>query len=269
MNITRQVQLHQLEMLKCLASIFDAEGITYFAIGGTALGAVRHEGFIPWDDDIDLAMPRDDYERFLKLQDRLPVNLIIQNFRTQNEYPLYFSKVRDIHTRYVEKRLGKYDIAHGVFIDIFPWDAVGDATAMRRIVKRNEHRFKRSIVPSNKGIPAKIKAYFYRALYGFKSPATLFERLDESCRCCNGQETGRIGNLCYDDIIATGDLLPLERWKFEDTMIWLPGKVRKYLSDKYGDYMRIPDEKDRITHNPIEVAIPADTPSNAHLRRQA
>ncbi len=67
MTQIRKIQLHQLKMLSLLDEILREEGIKYFAVGGTALGAIRHEGFIPWDDDIDIAMLRPDYEKFLQI----------------------------------------------------------------------------------------------------------------------------------------------------------------------------------------------------------
>ena len=67
-DLLRQMQLSELKMLKETISFFEEHGLSYFAIGGTLLGAVRHKGFIPWDDDIDLGLPREDYDRLIELR---------------------------------------------------------------------------------------------------------------------------------------------------------------------------------------------------------
>ncbi|HET6654702.1 MAG TPA: LicD family protein [Gammaproteobacteria bacterium] len=248
--------MRQLEILKQLMTIFDSEQLTYFAIGGTALGAVRHNGFIPWDDDIDIAMPRPDYERFLKLQSKLPANLFIQHHSTEKGYPLYFVKVREKGTIYMERRLAKYDIEHGVFVDIFAWDELGEPGTVDKVLARKIHKFKRTVVCNRYSVFNFMKTYFYRMIYGFKSPDALFRELDEYKMRHNGSKTGRLGCVEYNDILDEDDLFPLRLHQFEDTRIYLPNNVDKYLKDKYGDYMKMPDEKDRLTHRPVKVALP-------------
>ena len=100
--------------------------LRYFLHGGTALGAVMYQGFIPWDDDIDVSMPRDDYERFLREgQNYLPDNLRIQSCYNDKEYTLCFAKIRDTSTMLIEHALqNRHEMMNGVYIDIFPIDFV-------------------------------------------------------------------------------------------------------------------------------------------------
>lgn len=113
----------QLEMLKAFAAVCEKLGISYFLDGGTLLGAVRHKGFIPWDDDIDVGMLRADYERFFaEGQALLPEHYFIQNISTDPQYTANFAKMRDSRTTYIETTLGRKRINHGVFIDIFVLD---------------------------------------------------------------------------------------------------------------------------------------------------
>lgn len=99
----KKVQECELEILAEVIKVCNENSIEYFVIGGTALGAVRHSGFIPWDDDIDIGMTRDDYERFLKIApSKLKSDLFLQYYVTEPNSPTYFAKVRKNNTQFVE-----------------------------------------------------------------------------------------------------------------------------------------------------------------------
>ena len=127
-DITELEELHQIEtdILTAIDEICRKENIRYYLAGGTLLGAVRHKGFIPWDDDIDIAMPRDDYERFLKVMRKgaHPYYKILA-LEYKEDYPYTFAKVVDTRTR-LQEEIGKDLPEMGVFIDIFPLDGMGD-----------------------------------------------------------------------------------------------------------------------------------------------
>ena len=113
-----------LEILQEVHKICVANDITYWIEAGTLLGAKRHKGFIPWDDDIDIAMPRKDYNKFLKIaQEKLPQDMFLQNKETEPDYYLPFSKIRKNNTLLIETgETGEENYHHGIFIDIFPFD---------------------------------------------------------------------------------------------------------------------------------------------------
>ena len=118
-------ELQQIEknILACALEIVDRLHLTYFLVCGSALGAVKYNGFIPWDDDIDIAMPRKDYTAFCeKAGELLPPHLFLQNCHTEKNFPYIFSKIRDSRTTYIEKGMAGLDINHGVYIDVFPLD---------------------------------------------------------------------------------------------------------------------------------------------------
>ena len=116
----RQVEL---DMFKAFLSACKTLNLRYYLIGGALLGAVRHKGFIPWDDDIDIGMFREDYEKFKKkAQKFLPEYYFVQTNETEPAYPLSFIKIRDNRTTFIETSVKKFPINHGVYIDIFPLD---------------------------------------------------------------------------------------------------------------------------------------------------
>ncbi|MCF0124913.1 MAG: LicD family protein, partial [Clostridia bacterium] len=119
----KNVKKIEIEIVKEIIRICNKNSIKYFAVGGTALGAVRHNGFIPWDDDIDLGMMREDYEKFLKIAPtELNDNYELVHFSLYNDYPVYFAKVKKKNTLFIERGMSKLNIPKGIFVDIMPYD---------------------------------------------------------------------------------------------------------------------------------------------------
>ncbi len=122
----------QLDLLQKTAEFCENNGLRYFLCGGTLIGAIRHKGFIPWDDDIDIAMPRPDYERFLKTFNRAENYYQVASLGVNPAYEYAFAKVYDNRT--IFKELHYRGTTYGVHIDLFPADGVKDATQVRKIV---------------------------------------------------------------------------------------------------------------------------------------
>ena len=121
----RRLQLTELEILKTVHAFCVQHGIRYSLYAGTLLGAVRHKGFIPWDDDIDICMARSEYDRFIALWEMEgPAGFILQNKENSSGVAFSFTKIRKDHTAFVETawEIGRYH--NGIFIDIFPLDRV-------------------------------------------------------------------------------------------------------------------------------------------------
>src|SRR5690554_6444864 len=128
-KILKEVQKIQLEILKEVDTICKNNNIKYHLFAGTLLGSVRHGGFIPWDDDIDIAMLRDDYEKFLIIAKKeISEKYHIQNINNEPNLSFTFTKIRKKETLFVEKSKIGLNINHGIFIDIFPLDRIDNKT---------------------------------------------------------------------------------------------------------------------------------------------
>ena len=120
-----KLQQTQFEILKEFIKVCESLNLRYYLICGSALGCVKYEGFIPWDDDIDVALPRKDYDVFLeKAQNLLPKQYFLQNYRTDRFFHHFCSKLRDSGTTYIEDDQKNLNIHHGVFIDVIPLDVL-------------------------------------------------------------------------------------------------------------------------------------------------
>lgn len=249
----REIQLHQLEMLKVIVKVLEEENISYFAIGGTALGAIRHEGFIPWDDDIDLAILREDYDKFLKIQSKLPKNFRLLNHSVEKNYPLFFSKIVDQNKPFHEKRLSKYSFQQGVFIDFFPWDKFSNFEKSRKQLNQAHKKFKRLVLKRNGNLLDIIKYFLYKVRYGFINSYDAYIELDRLAALYKNEDVRNWGYPTLNDYLHEDEIFPLRKQKFEDFYICIPNKCEKYLTQKYGDYMVIPKEGDRYNHSTLRL----------------
>ena len=145
-------ELHEklLQTMKAFHLFCEEQGLTYYMLGGTMLGAVRHQGFIPWDDDMDIGMPREDYEKLLafaedKEHNRVPCGYRIRNHRFESNVPYAFTHFEDINTTYIEQRRCKDTYLGGVSLEIFPLDDAEESGFKRRI-KSYQVRFHKRIL---------------------------------------------------------------------------------------------------------------------------
>lgn len=267
-TVLRQSQLIMLRILKIVDYICKENGIKYWLDGGTLLGAIRHGGFIPWDDDVDIVMPREDYEKFLVIaKEQLPEDLFLQTNMTDKEYDMPWIKVRDNNSLIKEYKIGDYH--RGIFIDIFPMDTYRQdyATAFKykkiyRIIHKTLTHTKE---PFEKVTSAKIfvkniiKAFFKVILfpYFFMDKEEVFNKLyamrDKSIkRFCseNGEYIGYGIEVLFWNMALKKDIIyPLKKVKFEDSEFLAPGNWDAYLKNLFGSYMELPPEDKRIPHN--------------------
>lgn len=255
-----EMQSKLTEMMKFFHSFCTENGLRYYALGGTALGAVRHKGFIPWDDDIDVGMPRADYERLKTL-----VDIINQNGRYVIEFPLqnvdyYYPicKLYDVNTTLVENTRAK--TKRGIFIDIFPLDGIGN-TIEDSIKNFNKVDFWRNLF-NVKNCAVRENRNF------FKNCAVVIGNLVPECILNRKRLISKIHNMgmqrAWDDYNYVVNLFGAWHEKeitkkscfgdpklaeFEDMYIYIPFDVHGYLTALYGNYMELPPIEKRVTHH--------------------
>ena len=237
-SLLREGQLRMLEILKCVDKICRKNNISYWLSSGTLLGAVRHGGFIPWDDDLDIEMLREDYMKLLPiLRKELPSNYILQDAETEDFYPHLFVKVRDKKSKLKEE--SQYSFKYqGVFIDIFSLEKSFSVLYLLASKLYNNlcYRFshKKHFFKFNLFI---LKRFIYPIF-------RLISKLNHTTTLRHTYGMNYIKTRKKDEIF------PLIEIPFEDSVFYAPHNYKAYLSRIFGDYMKIPDNK--ISHGNIE-----------------
>ena len=244
----RRVQMIELAVLRELARRCDEASLRWFVIGGTLLGAARHGGFIPWDDDIDVGMPRPDYERFEALCRRAPVDRYPwQSVATDPAYPFMYGKLLHADTRVEEPALAHLPIRHAIAVDVFPLDGAPGSRLGRRL-----HGLAFKVAATTLGArirrrgPRRYAAYPFRAIP--RSWATgLIDRLvarfpyDASPYVVNASGAWGYRRECQ----PRGRFEPPATLQFEGMTVPVPGRWHAYLAHVYGDYLTLPPPERR------------------------
>ena len=274
----KKLQAIELSMLKECVRICEQEHIRYFLIGGSAIGAVRHAGFIPWDDDIDIGMPRPDYEKFMSVaQKELPADFFLQNHKTDSSYPYVYAKIRKANTSFIETRLSHLNINHGVYIDVFPLDGSPKSELIQAICWREFNVF-RTAIWYKAGIVMKPEVrksvfLFFKIFFSFKwlrektgimgipqnltslffakffSLGWLHDKAEQVMRKYDYAKSNRVVN--WGGRYGVREIVPNNffgkgcRMKFEGVEIMIPTNYDGYLRSIYGDYMKLPPTEER------------------------
>ncbi len=256
------------EIYQDIQQVCNRINVIPFLAGGTTLGAVRHGDFIPWDDDLDLAMLREDYDRFLKEFSRTyPDKYIVNAPGFSGNAKARFAKIIKTGTTCCEIIRNRNEELNGVFVDIFPLDHVPENRLFRRIkgltcdclcfisaqVYRTDHEDPLSRAFSRKaGTADYILRTLIGRLFSFSSASKWYNRLDRCMRCKDrgsGLITSAAGQKHYfGEIIPLDDVLPAREIMFHGSSALVFGNVEKYLTMLYGDYMIIPPPEKRWKH---------------------
>ena len=258
----------ELGLLREFIRICEKLKLSYFAVQGTLLGAVRHGGFIPWDDDIDVGMLREDYELFLeKAPEHLPEYYFLQTFHSDPEYYHCFAKLRDCRTTFIENTAQKLRrMNQGIFIDIFPFDYYPEKALssqcfeIKKLMLRYRLRKEFYIPQDNvRNLPNMLRKILMKtASILYPSERTALEKSDRLYRSIQP------GNLLVNNGSPWGKREIVERsWmeqtrglKFENMSIRVPMGYDAYLRHVYGDYMQLPPENERKPHHYAKVIDP-------------
>lgn len=261
----KHVQQVELKVLKEVISICESHNLKYYAYGGTALGAVRHGGFIPWDDDIDIAMFREDYDKLLKILDsELSDEYYVLNLYTHEKYYSTFTKVCLKGTEFKEEGSLPILYKQGIFIDIFPLDNVPKSKIKRKLYFReydfHYHLLLNSIFKIE--TPNKISSFIHSVIHNFlnfypKREGVVKRFMKYMARYNNKTNfvtvhPSRVDFLKFgrNGFFDKRDFEPSKNVKFEDIEINIPYDYDKILTTYYGDYMTIPPKEERFNHAP-------------------
>lgn len=251
------LQKKELEILKEFIRVCDKLKIKYFAEGGTLIGIIRHKGFIPWDDDIDIAMLRKDYEKFLKkAQPLLKKKYFLQTYETDLEYTENYAKLRDSETTYIESSVKNQQINHGVYIDIFPIDKYYKYNKIK-LKLLNYQICKNYNIKYNKTIKYRTMLLISNLLYGRKTICEICRLKDSIFTKAKNKKTDICINFngVYEEtkeIHHISDFEQTKKEKFEDIMISIPKGYDRILKDTYGDYMILPPKEKQKAHHTYE-----------------
>lgn len=248
----RKLQLAQLLILKKIDKLCIDNGLAYYLVGGTLLGAIRHQGFIPWDDDLDIAMYRDDYNRLQEiLKEQYTEELFLQTPSTDKNYNRQIAKIRLRGTYQVEKNLSNIEMNHGIYIDIFPLDYVRKDRGIALFLRGKLIRilFAYNTMRSGKKTKMSLPKQIIKAMttwITYLIPRRFVSFLfDYLCTMDNKKECeyttsflsgyGWKKQLHSNDVYGGG-----VKVNFEGNLFNAPEKYEKVLSSLYGDYMKLP-----------------------------
>lgn len=243
-TVLRKAQLRMLEILKVVDNICRKHNIPYIIDGGTCLGAIRHGGFIPWDDDLDISLMIDDYKRLCDvLKKELPEDLIFQDKTTDKYYHLSFAKVRDKNSFFYEPSFNEKVKEQGVFIDIFPLER-GNVKIKRPISILYSFAFKR--LRHNMG--GKFGHFLSCLIWPFAKTMVSLLRFF-SFLMPKDQLIYAYGTTSYSrHQLSKKAIFPPKPIVFEGYEFMGAANPDAYLKSLYGDYMKIPPKEKRQIH---------------------
>lgn len=263
----RKVQLLQLQVASEVRRICDNNGIKYFLLAGTLLGAIRHGGFIPWDDDIDIGMIREDYNKFVNIaKTELSEKYFLQNWETDILFALPILKIRVNGTKFIELSSANINIHNGISIDIFPFDNIPDNLILQKwqnvktyILKRLLYAKSNYIFWTEKYTIKKTIFYFLKFISYFVTYKILQKNLFRQMTLFNYDTTQKVvtfgGSYGYrKETLERQWVDNLSVVCFEGEEFLAIKEYDKYLRWLYDDYMTPPPEyKRKSNHKIIEI----------------
>ena len=258
----KEIWAVQLDLLYRLNEVCKENGLSFFAGAGTLLGAVRHQGFIPWDDDMDFYLLREDYDRLMQMADRFEPPYFLQNAYTDPNLMTTYAKLRNSKTTYYTEFEAEYNINKGICIDIFPLDGVNENSYLNRLQKVKDlyyQLFFKDTHHNYTGLSRKkrIKRHLANIVISMNlarkdNKYDYYKKYETNLKKYSLPTTKIWGNrtLVFD---CPKSRRPIEDWKniievpFEFTSIPIPTNYDAILRQQYGDYMKIPDEKHRVS----------------------
>lgn len=251
----RALQLVQAEIMDDIHRVCVKNNLKYYMIGGTALGAVRHKGFIPWDVDIDIAMPREDYERFIEIaDDELDAKFECHSYKTDKVFfsPHILVVLKDSSITFCNDELNSQAIRFGIYVDILPLDQVPTDKRRRKSHARQLKfinvikYYKDSRIYSKNGWFTRIMkriirgglsvVSYYQLNVIQQKIATKYNSLPDTGEICSTLSHYKYEKLCMSKLIFGNPKL----YDFEGRQYYGPESIEDYLTRIFGDYMKLP-----------------------------
>lgn len=237
--------------------ICDKNSIKYFLIGGSLLGAVRHKGFIPWDDDLDIGMMRTDYQRFVEVcKSDLGDQFILCTLQTEKNYAYGFAKIRLKGTALIETSTPQ-NTEIGIFVDVFPIDKMPKSKVSQKVQFLSSKIFARALFKKYEyKVDESRHNYFVRFLYGIMSylPKSFLIKMIERC---NTRYNKAKSFECYINLHSSykygKEIFPINSLdsgfvgkQFEGRIYTIPKNAETILTSLYGDFMKLPPKEKQV-----------------------
>lgn len=262
-----KLQATELDILKIFRDFCEKYNLEWWIDSGTVLGAVRHGGFIPWDDDIDVGMLRSDYDKLLQLaEDDFPSGYSIHTCNNTDGYAAMFAKIYMNGTLFETEETRQAGIEQGIFIDIFPYDFVPQDPSSEKKVRRNARLWQSCSYLFHSGdivVPHKGLAGFFEKL-GCKlahgvirktfSSQGIYQRFEQATSY-SGLKSDRVLPFAWPNMpsLPKDVLVPPSKVCFEGESFPCPAQPRAYLEAMYGNWQELPAPEDRRTHLPLKL----------------
>ncbi len=252
------IQKKELDILSCFISVCNKLDLSYYLVCGSCLGAVKYGGFIPWDDDIDVGMKREDYEVFLrKAPHLLPEHLFLQSYKSDKAVPFLYAKLRDSRTTFIERSTRNLPIHHGVYIDIFPLDGYPEKGKGLFELKKRIYKLQQLCAyESDVRLHTRCFIAAERILGFHKRTNKTNQKLEKLLRSVSADRSMLWCN--YGNWQGNKEYAPKEQYGegaeavFEGLKVRIPAGYNAYLTQKYGDWRaELPKDKQKSHHDYI------------------
>ena len=257
-----EIQQMELGIMEYIHKVCQKIGVKYFLAYGSLIGAVRHQGFIPWDDDMDICMLREDYE---KLQDYLIANpderYEVMSYKNNLNYVYPFMKVQDNHTYLLEEDV-RIDSNMGIYVDIFPVDGYEDdvefKNKMTKLIKKRQlscYTFKG--ITNTKSVLNSLLRYVSVIIFYFTNTNKYVAQIEELAKSRKVSDYEQVDYLIYKDmnkpVWRREWLEQVTTGTFEGKEFTIPKNYHEILTSDYGDYMQLPPVEQRVSHHDFKL----------------